>query len=315
MSTKSPRLLAATVIAALSLVAAACSSGGAISDLASDQLPETADVEETTDAEADADEAEVLGETEELDEEPADEDEPVEEEADEEEVVEDEELAEDSDATADDGDSLDDLIDDAGLSEEDSLTLGTDLGEPEDGEDADDADTDADGADADGETEDTEPTVPTRFAITGVDVGLNLRAGAGASFDVVAGIERDRVLTATGNVQDGWTEVQIDGLTGWVLGEFLVETEAVDTPPVAAPATTVAPAPSTTVAPAPTSFTVANVDAGVNLRGGPSADSAIVGGAALGETVTATGNVSGAWTEVTFNGTTGWAISSALQAN
>ena len=140
-------------------------------------------------------------------------------------------------------------------------------------------------------------------------MGLNLRSGPDGSSDVLAGIEKDRIFTATGNVNGSWTEVQIDGLTGWVLGEFLVETTAADAP-VVAETSVVDNNPA-----APATLTVVNVDAGVNIRSGPGVDNPIVGGAALGETVTATGNVSGDWTEVEHDGITGWASTDRLAAN
>ena len=324
MSTKSPRVWAASVLAALALIAGACSNGGAINDLVGDQVQESSEVEETSDevteevpvdepVEEEAEVEEVEEKVEEEVAEPEEESEVLGETEDAaEEEVEDDAADSDADATTEEGQSLDDAIGDLGLSEEDSLTLGTDLGEPEpaDGDDTDDAESDGDdetdSEDTDEETDSEETAAATQFAIVGVDVGLNLRTGPGGEFLVIFGIEKDRVVTGTGNVDGGWTEVQIDGFTGWVLGEFLVE---IDT--VAAPAVTE----TTTPVAAPTSFTVVNVDAGVNIRSGPGVDNPVVGGAALGDSVTATGNVSGTWTEVEHNGITGWASTDRLAAN
>ncbi len=288
MSNKSPRHLALAAAAALSLIAGACGSS-AINDLVSDQIPEAKEAEsttadgETTDLATEPAQAEVLGETEEAAD--TDAEAGAADETAEEGPAEEESAAEDAEADS----TLSDLISaiessepvqgDAGLSEEDSLTLGTDLG-------------DAEGV---------------RYAIVGVDRGLNVRASASVNSDLVYQVERDRVLTGTGNEDGAWAEVTIDGFTGFVPRQYLAETDAVD--PVVTTTTTAAP--STT----PATFTVVNVEAGVNLRSGPGVGNAIVGGAALGEIVTATGNVADGWTEVTHDGTTGWASSDRLAAN
>ena len=197
------------------------------------------------------------------------------------------------------------------MSEEDSLTLGTDLEEG-----ADEENTDEDGADEEGSEEGTEedgadealeePAAPVRFEIVNVPRGLNLRSGPGASFDVIAGIERDRILTGTGNQDGNWTEVSIDGLTGWVLGEHLSTTTAFDQ--------TIDPA-DTVAAPAPVTFTVVGVDVGLNLRSGPGLNNDVIGNALLGDTVPATGNSIDGWVEIEANGVIGWVSSDFLSTN
>ena len=223
----------------------------------------------------------------------------------------DEEDAEDADEADEEDADEDEAGDDEGLSEEDSLTLGTDLEEG-----ADEENTDEDGADEEGSEEGTEedgadealeePAAPVRFEIVNVPRGLNLRSGPGASFDVIAGIERDRILTGTGNQDGNWTEVSIDGLTGWVLGEHLSTTTAFDQ--------TIDPA-DTVAAPAPVTFTVVGVDVGLNLRSGPGVNNDVIGNALLGDTVPATGNSIDGWVEIEANGVIGWVSSDFLSTN
>ena len=338
MSTRNPRLVAVALFAALSLLAAACSAETLSEDAgpptSTPESSEFLDSEEGTEADdtPDAGEAEVLGATEESEPAEDDEAEEVEEEATDE-AAEDEaeeDATEEDEATEDDAEDSDEAEedeaeedseeetadedeagDDEGLSEEDSLTLGTDLEEG-----ADEENTDEDGADEEGSEEGTEedgadealeePAAPVRFEIVNVPRGLNLRSGPGASFDVIAGIERDRILTGTGNQDGNWTEVSIDGLTGWVLGEHLSTTTAFDQ--------TIDPA-DTVAAPAPVTFTVVGVDVGLNLRSGPGVNNDVIGNALLGDTVPATGNSIDGWVEIEANGVIGWVSSDFLSTN
>ena len=154
--------------------------------------------------------------------------------------------------------------------------------------------------------------------------GVNLRSGPNASSGLVAGIEGDRILTGTGITEGSWTQVQIDGLTGWVLTEFLLATDAVD--PGAADVSTDESADdsdsgdlsgieASVDAAAGETFSVVDVELGINIRSAPGIESVIIGNAFLGDTVTATGNVVDGWIEVESNGLTGWASSDRLVAN
>ena len=344
MSTRNPRLVAVAVFAALSLLAAACSAETLSEDAgpptSTPESSEFLDSEEGTEADdtPDAGEAEVLGATEESEPAEDDEAEEVEEEATDE-AAEDEagEDAEDADQAEEDAEDADQAEEDAedadeadeedaedadeadeetadedeagdeGLSEEDSLTLGTDLEEGADEEGADEDGDSEEGTEEDGADEALEePAAPVRFEIVNVPRGLNLRSGPGASFDVIAGIERDRILTGTGNQDGNWTEVSIDGLTGWVLGEHLSTTTAFDQ--------TIDPA-DTVAAPAPVTFTVVGVDVGLNLRSGPGVNNDVIGNALLGDTVPATGNSIDGWVEIEANGVIGWVSSDFLSTN
>ena len=200
--------------------------------------------------------------------------------------------------------------------------------ESDDGESDDDSDDDADDSDSDDLSDievDVEETLePQNFAIVNVPRGVNLRSGPNASSGLVAGIEGDRILTGTGITEGSWTQVQIDGLTGWVLTEFLLATDAVD--PGAADVSTDESADdsdsgdlsgieASVDAAAGETFSVVDVELGINIRSAPGIESVIIGNAFLGDTVTATGNVVDGWIEVESNGLTGWASSDRLVAN
>ena len=238
---------------------------------------------------------------------------------------------ESDDDESDDGESDDDSDDDADDSDSDgdeSDDDESDDDESDDGESDDDTDDDADDSDSDDLSDievDVEETLePQNFAIVNVPRGVNLRSGPNASSGLVAGIEGDRILTGTGITEGSWTQVQIDGLTGWVLTEFLLATDAVD--PGAADVSTDESADdsdsgdlsgieASVDAAAGETFSVVDVELGINIRSAPGIESVIIGNAFLGDTVTATGNVVDGWIEVESNGLTGWASSDRLVAN
>ena len=272
-------------------------------DEAEEVEEEATDEAAEDEAEEDATEEDEATEDDAEDSDEAEEDEATEDDAEESDEAEEDEAEEDSEEeTADE-----DEAGDEGLSEEDSLTLGTDLEEGADEEGADEDGDSEEGTEEDGADEALEePAAPVRFEIVNVPRGLNLRSGPGASFDVIAGIERDRILTGTGNQDGNWTEVSIDGLTGWVLGEHLSTTTAFDQ--------TIDPA-DTVAAPAPVTFTVVGVDVGLNLRSGPGLNNDVIGNALLGDTVPATGNSIDGWVEIEANGVIGWVSGDFLSTN
>lgn len=185
-----------------------------------------------------------------------------------------------------------------------------------------DGDSAIDGSEEDALTGDTtEADSPTgNFAIVGVPVGLNLRSGPGVENAVVVAVEKNRIVTATGEQSGSWIEVELDGLTGWMAADYLEATDLTDTPPATLDANTLAegieaqPAPAAADA-APIgvrNLIVTNVVDGVNLRQDPTADSQVMVGAPVNSVVTATGRVTGDWVEVTFDGITGWTLGKFL---
>lgn len=144
-----------------------------------------------------------------------------------------------------------------------------------------------------------------RYEIIGVPRGLNMRTGPGVGYDLIQGIEKDRVVVGTGSVRDGWAEIRFEALTGWVLSTYLQPTNAVDAPEPSAEQATAAEATRG-------ELIVFGVPTGLNLRSGPGLENKIVGGAPLGATVFPTGAPSGEWIEVEHDGVVGWANAAHL---
>ncbi len=320
MSTNSPRLLAATAVAAVALIASACSTGATETTAVQDAVNGTAVVDvESPDAPEQLTTAlseveavpEVLGETEDLADVPT------------EELVEPEVRRIDEAASKAAGER------NAARAGEVLARMIALIESTEPIPIIDPADLVDDYANVEIEA--------VRYAIRGVDWGLNVRSGASADTELVTQVEKDRILTGTGLQNAEWVEIDVDGAVGWVRLEFLVETNAVEAvDPTPAEPTPETPAPEDTAeepstpdsspsepersesAPdnaAPATLVVVDVTTRLNLRNGPGAQSDVVGGIPLGATVVATGNATNVWTEVTYDGLTGWARSDRLRAN
>lgn len=147
--------------------------------------------------------------------------------------------------------------------------------------------------------------VEQRYEIVGVARGLNMRTGPGVGFELIQGIEKDRIVTGTGIVQDGWAEIRLGSLSGWVASTYLQPTNAVDAPEPSVEQATAAEATRG-------ELIVFGVPTGLNLRSGPGLENKIVGGAPLGATVFPTGAPGGEWIEVEHDGVVGWANSAHL---
>lgn len=128
---------------------------------------------------------------------------------------------------------------------------------------------------------------------------VNLRAGAGTSYTILAVLSPSETVTATGNVSGGWTEVTTaKGIKGWVSTNYLQ-----------AAATSTAPATSGSTVSA--SGTATAISA-VNIRTAPSTASTVVGVLAQGASIPTTGKTSGGWTEVVHRGVARWISTSYL---
>ena len=81
--------------------------------------------------------------------------------------------------------------------------------------------------------------------------GLNVRSGPGTQHDLLLGTSNGDEVRGTGNIENGWVEVIVEGTTGWVAGRHVQLLDG--TSPVSAPAATAAPrrrAPAPAPAPA-----------------------------------------------------------------
>ncbi|MCT2089714.1 SH3 domain-containing protein [Micrococcus terreus] len=120
---------------------------------------------------------------------------------------------------------------------------------------------------------------------------VNMRSGPSTGYRVVRVLARGATVTKTGTVRGGWTQVRVSGRTGWVSSAYLTTAR------------------STSTGSKGTTKTVANV----NVRSGPSTGYRVIGKLHRGTTVTKTGAVRGAWTQVKVDGRTGWVSSRFLR--
>lgn len=137
---------------------------------------------------------------------------------------------------------------------------------------------------------------------------VNVRTGPSTAYDVIRSVPADTTATVLGqNTAGDWLQVRLsDGTTGWVarfLTDYTATATAVDTPPLAPPATVSVE----------TAFDTAIIDttpagANVNVRMGPSTANDILRTVPDGTAVTVTGqDTSGTWLQVVLDdGTVGW---------
>lgn len=130
--------------------------------------------------------------------------------------------------------------------------------------------------------------------------GLRLRAGADTNSTVLTMAYKGSQVDVLEDAGNGWYKVSFQGTTGYMSGEYLSLTgsaSAVDVPQEAVPA-----------AATPTVSNVkVNLSAGevLNLRSGPSTQSAKVASIPGGTVLTTSGSSDG-WYQVTYNGQTGY---------
>ena len=101
----------------------------------------------------------------------------------------------------------------------------------------------------------TTSTQTERTGVVSTNGGrLNLREGAGLSYKIIARLNNGTSVTVLGE-ENGWYKVSVNGMTGYVSGQYLKVTEkstTTTTDTVVTPVTTVAPTATPTVAPTPT---------------------------------------------------------------
>lgn len=124
---------------------------------------------------------------------------------------------------------------------------------------------------------------------------VNMRSGPSTSYGVVTVVAKDASVTATGSVTNGWIQVTYNGKTGWIYRTYLES------------ATTTAPAPST-----PTASGSVTTTTRVNVRTAPSLSSTVLTTLNAGVKLSTTGQKSGEWTQVIYNGVARWMYSAYL---
>lgn len=125
---------------------------------------------------------------------------------------------------------------------------------------------------------------------------LNLRNGASTSDAIITVIPRGASVSLDGGSQNGFLSLSYNGHWGWAHGDW-----------ISTGGSTSAPAP----APGPTGTTTV-VDGPLNLRSGPSTGNSSITLMPYGASLSLTGEVSGDWVRVVYNGTAGWAHSAYL---
>ena len=136
---------------------------------------------------------------------------------------------------------------------------------------------------------------------------LNLRSGAGTSFDVVDVIPAGGQVELTGSRQNGFAQVAYNGSQGWAFEQYLTIGGT-------------APAPDAGSEPAPTSSPSSGsapsgplwATVSLNLRSGPGTTYSILTVMPAGSSGTSTGQSQNGFWSLNYNGTNGWATSSLL---
>lgn len=142
---------------------------------------------------------------------------------------------------------------------------------------------------------------PTSAGTATTTDALNLRAGAGTSYTVLAVMPRGATVTLTGRSANGFYQVSWGGHTGWASGDYLRLSSSV--PPNPAPQPPPKPEPSKPESPAGTAVTT---DA-LNLRASASLGARVLAVMPVKSKVALTGRSQGDFLELSWNGHTGWA--------
>ena len=128
---------------------------------------------------------------------------------------------------------------------------------------------------------------------------LNLRSSASLSAGVITVIPSGGRVEVTGGSQNGYYPLTYRGSSGWSSGDYLRFDSGQD--PGSAGSGTTAPPPSTS---GPTATVI---NGALNLRSGAGTNYSVVTVMPGGASVTLTGQTSGSWKSVSYNGNAGWA--------
>lgn len=153
------------------------------------------------------------------------------------------------------------------------------------------------------------PDVPVTGTAVTTDA-LNMRTGAGLTFSVVVVIPRGATVQLTGKSANGFYNVSWSGRTGWASAEYLrVATGSPPAPttPVPTPQPTQPPTPVPTAPPVVVTTGTGTTTDSLNMRSGPSTSQPVIAVIPNRARVDLTGQVSGHFRQVVYNGRTGWA--------
>ena len=131
------------------------------------------------------------------------------------------------------------------------------------------------------------PELKTVYATT----DINVRAGGDLNAAVIGGYSRSDAITQTGYTSDGWIQVQYNGSTGYVWGEYTSNTRPVTTYEKSG-------------------IMYASVDA--NIRSTYSTEGTILGVLKKGSPIEISGTTDNGWTRVKYEGKIGYIASNLL---
>lgn len=145
--------------------------------------------------------------------------------------------------------------------------------------------------DLDAPSEDNSGTKGTAYVYAGDSDGLNLRSAPNGT--IIDRLISGTIVIRTGSVSGNWSEITHDNRTGWVSDRYLVEVVGDITDRDASIAEDV----QVTSTPGAVGVNIRDVPNGEILVGMPAGDWGIL-----------TGNKSGLWAELSYNGVLGWAF-------
>ena len=140
-----------------------------------------------------------------------------------------------------------------------------------------------------------EPAAAAAYRTT---ANLNLRTGPGTSYAVIRTIPSGATVEVTGDAQSGFLPVTYSGSSGFASADFLTSGSSSGS--------------GTTSGPTGTRYVV---DGRLNLRSGPSTSYGVILVLQDGSSVQLTGEVSGSYSKVTSNGSTGWVATQYLSTS
>jgi uncharacterized protein YraI len=134
------------------------------------------------------------------------------------------------------------------------------------------------------------PAAVSGASVKVIDGALNLRSSASTDADVLLVLDDGAELMLTGEASGGYLGVSFNGASGWAFGSYLAPLDS-------------APAQTATV-----------VDGALNLRAEADTSAEVLTVLPDGSTVTLLGQTVNGFSEVSYNGTEGWASSNYLRS-
>lgn len=144
-----------------------------------------------------------------------------------------------------------------------------------------------------------------------------IRVGAGSDSDVLGTLGVGDSIEITGNTVDGWVEVSYNGQTGYIYGDYLSKDRTSSTGSSSSGNGSTDSTGDSSSGSSGSGSTGSGSSSGssagsmyatgnVNVRAGASKDSDVLGTLTVGESVSVTGNSVDGWTEVNYDGQTGY---------